>query len=180
MTEVPAALLPGGVLGVCVRGQFGSTQPFTGIIDCGSSVTILSKGAATLAGVDTKGFVKGRTLAGVGIDGRPFEMPIATAALQLAGDFDSKRACFPVVSLPRTRPQIIYYTTCITDGVTDLQVAKLPVGVVAVGNIPVLTDLLGPSGDTAAVLGIDMWSQGRLMFLGGAQGKRHTIFWKGP
>jgi len=149
---VPAVLLPEGVLGVRVAGRSekASAQPFLGIIDCGSSFSVLSGVAARLAGLepDDPALQKmvekqgAPVVVGVGVDGKPMRFPLAPISLQLVGA--------PEVSTGRFNA-----------------LAPLPMVTMAIGDLPVFTDLLGPrQGKGVALLGLDIWSQGRIIFQG--------------
>mmetsp|Transcript_48001 Transcript_48001/g.108993 ORF Transcript_48001/g.108993 Transcript_48001/m.108993 type:complete len:437 (+) Transcript_48001:98-1408(+) len=167
LVEVPAALLPGGVLGVRVAGA-AQKQPFLGIVDCGASFSTLSPGAASLAGVEASSPKAGSQtrLVGVGIDGRPLPLPLADkpAALRLVGNPGASSrgggpggaaSAFPVL-------------------------AALPEVRCAVSQLPVFYEVLGAeAGGVAALIGLDVLAQGRLLFAApsGDGGRARSIFW---
>jgi len=167
LVEVPAALLPGGVLGVRVAGA-AQKQPFLGIVDCGASFSTLSPGAASLAGVEASSPNAGSQtrLVGVGIDGRPLPLPLADkpAALRLVGNPGASSrgggpggaaSAFPVL-------------------------AALPEVRCAVSQLPVFYEVLGAeAGGVAALIGLDVLAQGRLLFAApsGDGGRARSIFW---
>ena len=156
MIEIPA-LFDGSVLAVRVVGNprrhsDEPHQPFLGIVDSGASLTVLTTEAARLAGLEVVPG-SGPSILGVGVDGRPLQMPIVSNVhLELTGDPVAGR--FPTLAgLP-----------------TNLQVA--------VGDLPVFIDLLGEQrGKAAAVLGMDFWAQGRTLFLGSDSSGPTSIFW---
>lgn len=50
--------------------------------------------------------------------------------------------------------------------------AQLPTTPVGIGDLPAFVELLGGSKSAAALLGLDLWSKGRIMFIGGDQRRR--------
>jgi len=156
MAEIPAARLPSGTVAVRVAGREGFNQPFAGIVDCGSSFSILSVEAAKLSGVDTSHLssVNAPKLIAVGVDGKPFPLPLISVPLRLMGGLDKQSGQFE----------------------NSAPVSTIPVGV---GDLPAFLDLLDGRSKAAALIGIDFWSQGRVIFIGGDEGSRkRSIYWK--
>lgn len=83
MAELPAALLPSGVVAVRVAGK-GKSQPFVGIVDCGSSFSTLNLNAAILAGLSPPSSAdkskNAPKVIGIGVDGKPFSLPLTPAS----------------------------------------------------------------------------------------------------
>lgn len=170
LVEVPAAVLnETGVLGIRAtspqanagkggRGG-GGRQPFVGIIDCGASFSAMNWKAAALAGLPPKGDPAYRTsdpsrpsVAILGIDGRPQQVPTIPVQLTFVGDArraggDGKGGV-TFASPPATwRPWA-------------------PVDA-AVADLPVFSQLLGdgrtPFDGPAALIGLDVLTQRRIM-----------------
>lgn len=174
LVEVPAAVLnETGILGIRATSPASKAgQPFIGIIDCGASFSAINWKAAALAGLPPKGDAvyksagakaqpgaapgaTGGSLGGVaiiGMDGRPQVAPTTPVQFTFAGAAAREDGKFRFEAPP--------------PGWQPWQ----PV-VAAVGDLPVFAQLLGdgtkPFDGPAAVLGLDVLSQRRVVVAAG-------------
>ncbi|KAJ1462005.1 hypothetical protein M885DRAFT_602606 [Pelagophyceae sp. CCMP2097] len=155
LNAIPTAVLGGTLLAVRVAAR-GSPQPFIGIIDTGASFSTLSMGVARLAGVrvdDKDAFEDAPRLWGIGIDGRPMNLPIVRVPLQFDTGAVTAEGFEAAAVVPHPHP-------C------------------AVGDLPVFSETLGPArGEYAALIGLDVLALGRTVFAGGTSSNR-TLYWK--
>eukprot|EP00882_Tetradesmus_deserticola_P001300 GHRQ01001405.1.p1 GENE.GHRQ01001405.1~~GHRQ01001405.1.p1 ORF type:complete len:396 (+),score=134.85 GHRQ01001405.1:46-1233(+) len=170
LVEVPAAVLnETGVLGIRTTGRdAASPQPFVGIVDCGASFSAVNLAAARLLGLtQPDGSLRGRRgpdILSLGVDGRPVPYPTTNVAFTFAGDASKN---------PRTG---------------QLSFEAPPRGfkpwapvMAAVGDLPVFSQLLGdgrtPFEGPAALIGLDVWGQRRMVIEAGTQpGRQRRLF----
>ena len=147
MQEVPC-FDNGGMLATRVAAK--NDAPFIAMVDTGSSMTVLTTAAAHLvdAAFDEGGLHRG--VVGMGVDAKPTALPLLEdVRLDLVGVDDALRYDVP---------------TGLRAAVGDLGVFKLVFG-----------DDIG-SGPTA-ILGMDLWDQGRTLFCGHDHLGGTALFW---
>jgi hypothetical protein len=164
LINLPAALLnETGLIGIRVTSPAvskdgpGSFQPFVGILDCGSSFSAVNWLAAKLIGLpppsDTDTYLNGPGIMSIGVDGRPVPLPQKEVQLTFAGDAHKDASGTIVFAEPPEQWQPW----------DPIQVA--------VGDLPVFSQLLGdgqnPFLGPAALIGLDIISQRRVMFCAG-------------
>jgi hypothetical protein len=141
-----------------------------GIIDCGASFSALNWGAAALAGLpprsDQAAWGAGPKIFSVGVDGRPLPLPTASVRLTYVGDPLGGKGAGGALSFAPP-----------AEGWRPWE----PVGL-AVGDLPVFSQLLGdgvkPFAGPAALIGLDVLRQRRVILEAGAagQGRRRRLF----
>jgi hypothetical protein len=171
LVAVPAAVLnETGLLGIRVTSttaaKTGAPQPVVGIIDCGASFSAVNWAAAGLMGLPPRGdraYGSGPTIYSVGVDGRPMPLPTTSVQLTYTGNpVRSSRG--PLTFEPPAK---------------EWKPWK-PISV-AVGDLPVFEQLLGdgrtPFSGPAALIGLDVLSQRRVMLAAGSpQDRRRALY----
>lgn len=165
LVDVPAAVLnETGVLGIrATSPKAPGGQPFVGMLDCGASFSALNWQAAALAGLPPRGDrsygqpSKGQGVAIIGMDGKPQVLPITEVQFTFAGAA-SKEA------------DGRYRFEAPPAGWRPWQPVQA-----AVGDLPVFAQLFGdgrtPFSGPAALLGLDVLSQRRLVIGAGVGAK---------
>lgn len=151
------------------RGSTGAlvSQPFLGVVDCGSSFSIVNSAAAPLLGLppaDDPSYKNSPTVSGLGVDGRPQLLQTAKVGLSYSGS-------------PISNKDGSQQTMSFEAPPTDFKPWNPTV--VAIGDLPVFSDLLGdgrtPYQGPAAIIGLDILSQRRLI-LETSSGRQRRIF----
>ena len=174
LSNLPAALLnETGLIGIRITSPAvttagaGTYQPFVGILDCGSSFSAVNWQAAQLIGLpppsDAASYLNGPGIMSIGVDGRPVPLPQKKVQLTFAGDAEKDAAGKLVFAEP-----------------PDQWVPWDAIDV-AVGDLPVFTQLLGdgrkPFTGPAALIGLDILSQRRVIFCTGrGPSRRRQLF----
>jgi len=165
LIEIPAAVLnESGLIGIRLIGtKQAYQQPMVGILDCGSSCTIINWAAADLLGLprDEKAYSGNPSIMGIGVDGRPQTMPTTNTQFTFCGDAYSSQGKMAFSPPPSNwKPW---------DPVT-----------VAIGDLPAFAELLGdgktPYKGPAVLVGLDILSQRRVIFETGGNGKARRLF----
>ena len=167
LVEIPAVVInETGLLGIRLTVP-GAQQPILGFIDCGASFSCLNWKAAKALGLpdpktDAAAYRKGPAVSAIGIDGRPMTLPTYKTELSYAGgakiDPSTKRpvgfASPPSEWKPWNPVQL------------------------AVGDLPVFSSMLGdgvtPYEGPAALIGLDVLAQRRVVLGAGDQTKKST------
>eukprot|EP00879_Flechtneria_rotunda_P012157 GHRR01012697.1.p1 GENE.GHRR01012697.1~~GHRR01012697.1.p1 ORF type:complete len:211 (+),score=60.25 GHRR01012697.1:694-1326(+) len=164
MVEVPAAVLnESGVLGIRATSDSATApQPFVGIVDCGASFSAVNYAAARILGLlGPDGRLVGRKgpeIMSLGVDGRPQPLPTTNISFTFAGEaVKDRRGQLQFEPPPRN------------------WTPWAPV-MAAVGDLPVFSQLLGdgrtPFQGPAALIGLDVWAQRRVIIEGGSDSNR--------
>jgi hypothetical protein len=175
LVPVPAAVLnETGLLGIRVTSttaaKTGAPQPVVGIIDCGASFSAVNWAAAGLLGLpprgDSRAYGSGPTIYSVGVDGRP--MPLPTTSVQLTYTGNPVRSSGGALSF---------------EPAAKAWKPWKPISV-AVGDLPVFGQLLGaertPFSGPAALIGLDVLSQRRVMLAAGSPQDRRRALYVSP
>ena len=91
LVEIPASIInESGLIGMRVLSADQSVQqPVIGILDCGSSFSIINWDAAKVMGLPPRGdpsYDSSGFIIGVGLDGNPQKMPLKAVSLTFCGD----------------------------------------------------------------------------------------------
>lgn len=157
LVQIPAAVLnESGLIGIrIISTNQALAQPMVGIIDCGSSFTIVNWAAADMIGLprDEKFYRDSPSILGMGVDGRPQKMPTTKVQFTFCGDvYSSGEKLQFTPPPPNWKPW---------DPVT-----------VGIEDLPVFADLLGdgktPYKGPAVLVGLDILSQRRVIIETGA------------
>lgn len=158
---VPASIIRkgGGSGGV-------SAQPYLGVVDCGSSFSIVNWAAAPLLGLpprsDQNAYKKNPAVTGMGVDGKPILLPTYNIQLGYCGN--------PIKTSSPT-------TMSFESPSSDFQPWN-PISI-AIGDLPVFTNLLGdgrtPYRGPAGIIGLDILSQRRVILETGV-GRERKIY----
>lgn len=152
--EIPAVVINDtGLLGIRITTST-SNQPVLGLLDCGSSFTVINWKAAELLNMPRKNdpaYNQGPKISAVGVDGRTFALPTLKQTLSFRGEAqkDAKSGLLTGFAGPPSfwKPWD-------------------PV-LLAVGDLPVFPDLLGDGvrqyTGPAALIGLDVLSQRRFI-----------------
>ena len=153
LVAIPSVVLNESLLlGIRVTSpQQKVQQPLIGILDCGSSNTLLNYKAAEILGLSTdpKSYAREPAMMGLGVDGRPQAMPTTMMQFTFAGDATQKaNGRFEFEPPPSNwKPW---------DPVR-----------VGIGDLPVFSQLLGdgktPYDGPAVLVGLDVLSQRRVI-----------------
>jgi hypothetical protein len=126
-------------------------------VDSGSSFTVVNSRAALQAGIKPR--ANDPKVTGRGLGGDFISMPLTKTTLELKG-------------LNSVVPVDDYKSQFIT-------AATFPELLVGVSDLPGFRDLLQDQGTPAAIIGIDVWSRCRVMFIGRKDyGRTRTLFLK--
>lgn len=168
LVEIPAVVINDtGILGIrltAMTARSDKVQPVLGIIDCGSTFSVVNWKAADIFGLppkDDRLYEKGPKVVAVGVDGRPFQLPTLKQSLSFAGeaqqDAQGRLTGFRAPSSPWK--------------------AWDPV-LLAVGDLPVFPDLLGDGvrqyTGPAALIGLDILAQRRIILESSPAGQAST------
>jgi len=164
LAQIPAAVLnESGLIGIrIISTSQALAQPMIGIIDCGSSFTIMNWEAANIIGLprDEKFYRDSPSILGVGVDGRPQKMPTTKIQFTFCGDPYSSG------DVLKFSPPPPYWKPW--DPVT-----------VGIGDLPVFADLLGdgktPYKGPAVLVGLDILSQRRVIIEAGSSSRRRRL-----
>ena len=150
-----------GLIGIRLSTP-GTTQPVLALLDCGSTFSVVNWQAAKLLGLPERQdpvYRNGPVISALGIDGRPLQLPTAKKVLTFAGD-------------------IIQDPSSSTTGFQAPPPNWKPWNAVqlAVGDLPVFSSALGdgvrPYTGPAALIGLDILAQRRVIFETGAGNTR--------
>eukprot|EP00854_Cymbomonas_tetramitiformis_P020141 gene20141-24109_t len=158
LVEVPAAVLnETGLLGIRLTSaqQLAGSQPIVGIIDCGSSFSVVNWAGAELLGLPPKGdraaYSNSPTILGIGVDGRPQPLPTKEVRLTFSGQVLPKASTGGKL---RFAPPPEFWQPW--DPVQ-----------MAVGDLPAFSKLLGDGRSAfkgpAALIGLDVLAQRRVI-----------------
>jgi hypothetical protein len=164
LTEIPAVVINESLLiGIRVSTPEGNGQPIIGFLDCGSTFSCMNWKAAQALGLPPRtdpSYLKGPAVSAVGIDGKPLVLPTIRKQLSFAGD---------IIVDPNTRRPLGFEKPPSDWRPWD------PVQV-AVGDIPVFSSILGdgvtPYEGPAALIGLDILSQRRIVLEAGTGNSR--------
>lgn len=141
-----------------------ASQPFLGVVDCGSSFTVVNWAAAPFLGLPPQNdgvYKKSPMVAGLGVDGKPQLMPTTNIGLSYCG--------YPKKDSTST----MAFEAAPKDWKPWDRIS------VAVGDLPVFSQLLGdgrtPYRGPAGIIGLDILSQRRLI-LETSNSRRRRIF----
>ena len=164
LIELPAVVINESLLiGARVSTPKQNTQPILGILDCGSSFSCINWKAAQALGLPPKNdplYRKGPAIAALGVDGRPLTLPTVKKQLSYAGN--------PIVDQKSGRPVGFESPSADWKPWNAVQLA--------VGDIPVFSSILGdgvtPYEGPAALIGLDILAQRRLVLEAGSSNSR--------
>lgn len=148
------------------KGKDGkiSAQPYLGLVDCGSSFSIVNWAAASYLGLPPKGakvYQKSSQVQGMGVDGRPQVLPTYKVQLSYAGD--------PIQSSSQS---MTFQAPSSNWKPWD------PISI-AIGDLPVFTQLLGDGKNAyngpAGIIGLDILSQRRVI-METSSGRKRRIY----
>ncbi len=164
LTEIPAVVINESLLiGIRVSTPEGTGQPILGFLDCGSTFSCVNWKAAQALGLPPRtdpSYLKGPAVLALGIDGRPLTLPTFRKQLSFVGD---------AIVDPSTRRPIGFGQP--PPGWKPWDPVQL-----AVGDIPVFSNILGdgitPYEGPAALIGLDILAQRRVVFEAGTGNSR--------
>ena len=146
------------------EGEGVKTQPYLGLVDCGSSFSVINWAAASYLGLPPKGdgaYQKNPQVQGMGVDGRPQVLPTYKVQLSYVGD--------PIQS--QSSQSMLFQSPPSNWRPWD------PVSI-AIGDLPVFSQLLGdgrtPYQGPAGIIGLDILSQRRVILETGVGRKRRV------
>lgn len=163
LVAIPAVVInETGLIGIRLSTP-GSTQPILAFLDCGSTFSLVNWQAAKLLGFPDKedpAYKSGPYIMAIGIDGRPFQLPTSKKVLTFAGD---------ALQDPSTgRPAGFQPPPSNWKPWNPVPVA--------VGDLPVFSSALGdgvrPFTGPAALIGLDILAQRRVIFEAGIDNTR--------
>lgn len=167
MVSISAAVInETGLIGIRMTTMDNpSGQPVLAFLDCGSTFSVMNWSAAELLGFPPRGDDKYRGGVGVvavGVDGRPIELPTwGGSQLTFCGDVEQTKGAKVEFKKPPDSWRA-------WDAVP-----------IAVGDIPVFSNILGdgktPFSGPAALIGLDVLSQRRVILETGA-GRKRRVF----
>mmetsp|Transcript_14510 Transcript_14510/g.34791 ORF Transcript_14510/g.34791 Transcript_14510/m.34791 type:complete len:436 (+) Transcript_14510:2-1309(+) len=168
MVEIPAVVInETGLIGIRISA-LEAKQPILGFLDCGSPFSTLNWAGASYLGSPPKGdkvYNKGPFISAVGIDGRPLELPTVNKQLSFAGDLQKD---------PDTGRPIGFEPP--PGNWKPWDSVQL-----AVGDLPAFESVLGdgrtPYRGPAALIGLDVLAQRRVIFETGKPGTRQRRIW---
>jgi hypothetical protein len=163
LVEIPAVVInETGLIGIRVSVP-GAQQPIIGFLDCGASFSCMNWKAAAQLGLPPKGdkcYDKGPSIAALGVDGRMLTLPTLKQTITFAGDVELD---------PTTNRPIGFVAPPAEWNPWD------PVQV-AIGDIPAFSTILGdgvtPYRGPAALIGLDVLAQRRVILETGRDGTR--------
>jgi hypothetical protein len=142
------------------------TQPYLGLVDCGSSFSIVNWAAASFLGLPPKGdaaYQKYPQVQGMGVDGLPQILPTYKVQLSYVGD--------PIIPSASTQSMIFQSPPSAWKPWDPISLA--------IGDLPVFTQLLGdgrtPYKGPAGIIGLDILSQRRVI-LETSTGRKRRIY----
>lgn len=156
MVEIPAAVInETGLLAMRVTTP-GAKHSILGLLDCGSTFSAINWAATTYLGLPTQptdtAYKNGPSVSAVGVDGRQLTLPIIQTQLSFAGEV--------ILDLKTQKP------TSFARPPTDFKPWQAVT--VAVGDLPAFAQALGdgikPYAGPAALIGLDILSQRRIVF----------------
>lgn len=161
--EIPASVInESGLIAIRLTTGGVGQQPVPAILDCGSTFSVLNWKAASILGLPPKedaAYASGPSIEALGIDGRPVRLPTIQRPLSFAGEFIRKQGRLVGFQSPPTSWKPWKPVT------------------LAVGDLPVFEDVLGdgktPYNGPAALLGLDVLAQRRIIFESAGDGSRN-------
>jgi hypothetical protein len=167
MVEIPAVVInETGLLGIRVTVP-GGKQPILGFIDCGSTFSCMNWKAAKALDfpdpkTDSAEYRKGPAISAIGIDGKPLILPTYKSTLSYAGE--------PKLDPSTKRPIGFASPPSEWNEWNPVQLA--------IGDLPVFSSILGdgikPFDGPAALIGLDILSQRRVILGAGDRTKKPT------
>lgn len=153
LVEVPAVVInETGLIGIRLAAP-GAKQPILAFLDCGASFSAINWAAAPYLGLppkDDPSYRKAPSVAAIGVDGRPLQLPTAKKELTFLGEITRDAAGKPTGF---ASPPLQW---------TNWKPVQL-----AVGDLPAFANLLGdgvtPYRGPGALLGLDVLSQRRVI-----------------
>jgi hypothetical protein len=163
LVEIPAVVInETGLLGIRLSAP-EANQPVLGFLDCGATFSAVNWSAAKLLGLPDKGasdYKTGPAIDAIGIDGRPFRLPTIKKELTFVGDVQQDSTTGRPIGFDKPPSSWKPWEK------VDL----------AVGDLPVFPSLLGdgtrPYMGPAALIGLDVLSQRRVILEAGRPGTR--------
>ena len=138
------------------------TQPYLGLVDCGSSFSVVNWAAASYLGLPPKGdgvYQKNPQVQGMGVDGLPQVLPTYKVQLSYVGE--------PIQS---PSSQLMTFQSPPSKWMPWESVS------IAIGDLPVFSQLLGdgrtPYQGPAGIIGLDILTQRRVILETGVGRKR--------
>ncbi|KAG7355088.1 aspartyl protease [Nitzschia inconspicua] len=164
LVEIPAVVINESLLiGIRISTPEGNTQPIIGFLDCGSTFSCINWKAAEALGLPPKtdpSYRNSPAVQALGIDGRPLLLPTVKKQISFVGD--------PIVDPKSGKPTGFEKPPSNWKAWDPVQVA--------VGDIPVFSQILGdgvtPYQGPAALIGLDILSQRRLILEAGTDNSR--------
>jgi hypothetical protein len=165
LAEIPAVVInETGLIGIRLAAP-GMSQPVLAFLDCGSTFSALNWQAAELLGLPGKGdplYKKTNKISAIGIDGKIMELPVVPKQFTFLGE-----------TLRGTAGELTGF-------------AQPPPGwkpwntvQVAVGDLPAFKSVLGdgvrPFTGPAALIGLDVLSQRRVIFETAKSGRQRRV-----
>jgi hypothetical protein len=164
LVEIPSMVLnESGLLGIRVESLLNQKQPVLGIIDCGASFSALNWQAAEIMGLptDRDAYRNEPAVATLGVDGRVQQMPTKELRLTFAGDASKDSSGQLQFQAP---PKNWKPWDPVRLGIADLPVFSMLLG-----------DGVTPYKGPAALIGLDVLSQRRLILETGKTRKRRMF-----
>lgn len=154
MVAIPAVVInETGLIGIRIKTT-GSTQPVLGFIDCGATFSAINWQAAEILGLppkDDPSYKKGPAITAVGVDGRPFTLPMVSQQFTFTGDPISDPKTGRLQGFEAPPPKWKPWKTI----------------KIAIGDLPAFSTVLGdgkkPFKGPAALIGLDILSQRRVI-----------------
>lgn len=167
LIPIPAVVInETGLIGIRLHAP-KATNPVLAFLDCGASFSVVNWSAARLLGLPSKEdsiYRRGPAISAIGVDGRAIQMPVVSAELNFAGDIIRENG--KPVGFQSPPPDFKNWQTK-----------------VAVGDLGVFPSLLGDGERAylgpAALIGLDILSQRRLILGSGPPGTRQRKVWIG-
>mmetsp|Transcript_21828 Transcript_21828/g.46077 ORF Transcript_21828/g.46077 Transcript_21828/m.46077 type:complete len:340 (-) Transcript_21828:61-1080(-) len=173
LVELPAVVInESRLIGIRVStSDVPNGQPVLGFLDCGSSFSCINWKAAQALGLPPKTdplYRAGPAIEALGIDGRPLTLPTVRKQLSYVGN--------PIVDPESKRPVGFESPPASWNPWDPVQLA--------VGDIPVFSNILGdgvtPFEGPAALIGLDILAQRRVILEAGTSNSRRRKVAVGP
>ena len=170
LVEIPAVVInESGLIGIRLSVP-GAKQPILAFLDCGSTFSCMNWKAAAQLGLPPKtdpSYSNGLAVSAVGIDGRLLELPIIKQELTFTGDIEKDSSGQPIGFYPPPK------------GWKNWDPVNL-----AIGDLPAFRSVLGdgviPYEGPAALVGLDILGQRRVIFEAGRDKTRRRRIFMAP
>mmetsp|Transcript_22040 Transcript_22040/g.25085 ORF Transcript_22040/g.25085 Transcript_22040/m.25085 type:complete len:415 (+) Transcript_22040:77-1321(+) len=172
LVEIPAVVInETGLIGIRLSIT-GAKQPILGILDCGSTFSCMNWKAAEILGLPPKGDDSYRTgskdslsISAVGIDGRLLTLPTIKKSFTFVGEMEIDSKTGQPIGF-KSPPKTFQPWDAVQ---------------IAVGDIPVFSSILGdgikPYEGPAALIGLDVLGQRRIILEASSKGgRRRRVF----